>query len=237
VNHSIRTWQRTANEARAAYVQLRREALTAGSQHRAHRTGVNRLALEDAIGEAIMARHRVLQVQAQLARAHAQHTLKTRKPAASSGPMEHTPDSQPPAPAPAPAEASPYATMASDLARKLAGLAALASDADPYGNAGHDTALCDCSACTNWRHAVASHAAPAPESPAEPEPTPGQKKHGGYRPGSGSKRRPVQKKKQSKPAYVHLTPKEKREVEAKAYKADLSISAYIRKRLGFPTAS
>lgn len=131
--------------------------------------------------------------------------------------MEHTPDSQPPAAAEPAAEASPYAELAAKLRDQFTLTVPVDAPAEP--TAEEQQAL-DAAMTRAWI--------------GDPEPAakPG---HGGAREGSGRKAK--RKPKQVAPAYVHLTAKEKRDLEAKAKKAKLSVSAYIAKRLGFQRTS
>lgn len=77
--------------------------------------------------------------------------------------------------------------------------------------------------------------APLDEPAATPAPAAPKRKrsngHGGARADSG--RKPKARGKQASPVYAHLTPTEKRDVQARARKAKVSVSGYIRKRLGF----
>lgn len=79
-----------------------------------------------------------------------------------------------------------------------------------------------------------SAAAPAPEPTQEPTPD-APRKFGGAQPGSGRKpKKPREKLGQA--AQVKLRIREKHDLEARADKAGLSVSGYIRKRLGLPQA-
>lgn len=76
---------------------------------------------------------------------------------------------------------------------------------------------------------MTSSTKPNAATQSEPEPT---ENRGGYREGSGRKALP-KREKLGKPAYVSLNPAEKREVKRRAKAAGMSISSYIRKRLGY----
>jgi hypothetical protein len=83
-------------------------------------------------------------------------------------------------------------------------------------------------------------AAPTLAAESESEPAPPMRKrtrrkpssgHGGARANAGVK--PIGPSPRTAAAYIALTAREKRELEQKARKAGLSVSSYIRKRLGF----
>ena len=175
-------------------------------------------------------------------------------PAGSAPAGDATPRKKSPRKAAPPSAAESYA----ELARKLAGLTAFASDANapaaaeaseaqlivslPFGSNIRDSTYVAAAAPAPAAPPAASTPAPAPaatQQAAEPAPTRktkrgrGKPTHGGWRPDSGRKPLPDQARKQAAPAYVHLTPGEKADVEAKAGKAKLSISAYIREKLGY----